>query len=246
LETGIALILVAFACIVLGALLATGTLKELTAKVSSAEIHVETEDEAGPAPRRRRRVHLWSEPSFQISVVFGVVLLALGVFVIVREQNVSIQERQAKISGTRDRNQENIGTLLTPTVAVPPSPRPAGTATPGPAPTATPPPNTAAEQLFKNAFQLDQQGKNDQAVAAYIAALDAGLREPQRSAARLELGLLSALEATELAKKGQKSQAQAPCTTAMKHLNDVLNSDAPAATKADARNALSQLKGTCT
>ena len=96
-QTGIALILVAFACIVLGALLATGTLKELTAKISGAEIHVETDEEPGPAPRRRRRVHLWSEPSFQISVLFGVVLLFLGGFVIIREQNVSIAEDRKSV-----------------------------------------------------------------------------------------------------------------------------------------------------
>src|SRR5690348_1659944 len=103
-------------------MLATGTLKDLSAKFSGAEIHVATEDEPGPAPKRRRRVHLWSEPSFQISVLFGVVLLFLGGFIIIREQNVSIEERQAKINGALDRNLGNIGTLLTPTVAVPPSP----------------------------------------------------------------------------------------------------------------------------
>ena len=252
-QTGIALIIVAFACIVLGAMLASGTLKELTAKISGAEITVATEDEPGPAPKRRRRVRLWSEPSFQISVLFGVVLLILGGFIIIREQNVSIEEREAKISGALDRNLGNIGTLLTPTVVAQPSPPPPGTPTRTPPGTPTPPPptvptpvpNNAADQLFKNAFALDQQGKNDQALAAYVQSLDAGLREPQRSAARLEVGLLSALQATDLSKKGQKSQAVASCNTARTYLDQVVNSDAPDSTKSEARSTLSQLKSIC-
>ena len=115
------------------------------------------------------------------------------------------------------------------------------------APVNTPVITNAADALFKNAYQLDQQGKNDQAIAAYIAALDAGLREPQKSVARLEVGLLSALQATDLYKKGQKVESRAPCNTAVRYLDMVLDppSEASADTKSEAYKAIQQIKSIC-
>jgi hypothetical protein len=192
-------------------------------------------------------------------VLFGGVLLALGVFIIVREQNVSIAEREARISDSRTAALQALGQQAasipvsgpttapgqpTPTPIVI-TPRPATSPVPGQTPVINLDP-TRANAIFKSAYEADQRGDNQKAIDGYRAAIGLGLIEPGRSTALLEIGLLSSLEATGMAKAGQKGQAGPACTEARSALNEVVSSgSAASATKSTARDALSQLKSIC-
>ena len=123
-----------------------------------------------------------------IAMIAGLGLLAVGTWDFVQdsenERDIARKAAEAGLAESRGRISETIAQL--------PLPSP----TSGPEPTSEPQPSPL--DLFDEAFAADEAGRNDEAIALYSEAIDAGLEGERKRLAHLEIVLLEILEASLL------------------------------------------------
>lgn len=175
----------------------------------------------------------------------GCVLTAAGIYVVLDNQSLDRQERLARLKDDVqeriEKSQDGPRLGLEPTLAETPTPI-VGTR---PTPTPAVGPTKSAQELFEAAFSADQAGKNDEAIAGYQAALDAGLSGEEATLARLEIGLLESIALESPQVQASSAELALRCENAQANLVAVAGVQSAGDLTTTARDALVEIESVC-